>query len=65
MGIMIVYFAPNPVVTQNCGSIPELGRSRKTNEPGRPGPIPFTIPLTGLDANGQATIDQRAARGAA
>ena len=35
----------------------------KTNQPGRIGPIPFTIPLTGLDANGQATDDQRAARG--
>ena len=54
MGIMIVYFAPESRVTQNCGSIPNW-TVQKTNEPGRAGPIPFTIPLTGLDANGQAT----------
>ncbi len=54
MGIMIVYFAPNPSVTQNCGPVPNW-TVLKTNQPGRTGPIPFTIPLTGLDANGQAT----------
>jgi plastocyanin len=54
MGIMIVYFAPDSSVTQNCGPIPDWEILR-TNQPGRPGPIPFTIPLTGLDANGQAT----------
>lgn len=53
MGIMIVYFAPNPAVTQNCGPIPNW-TVLKSSEPGRPGPIPFSIPLTGLDANGQA-----------
>lgn len=54
MGIMITYFAPNPGVTQNCGPIPNWTILR-TNQPGRPGPIPFTIPLTGLDSYGQAT----------
>jgi plastocyanin len=54
MGILIAYFAPNPAVTQNCGPIPNW-TVLKTNQPGRSGPIPFTIPLTGLDANGQAT----------
>jgi plastocyanin len=53
MGIMIAYFAANPSVTQNCGPIPNWEILR-TDQPGRSGPIPFTIPLTGLDANGQA-----------
>ena len=57
MGIMVVYLAPDPSVTQDCGPIPNW-TILKTNQPGRPGPIPFKIPLTGLDANGQAiTID--------
>ncbi len=54
MGIMVVYFAADSSVTQNCGPIPNW-TVLKTNQPGRPGPVPFTIPLTGLDANGQAT----------
>jgi plastocyanin len=54
MGIMVVYLAPDPSVTQDCGAIPDW-TILKTNQPGRTGPIPFTIPLTGLDANGQAT----------
>jgi plastocyanin len=54
MGILVAYFAPNPSVTQNCGAIPNW-EVLKTDQPGRSGPIPFTIPLTGLDANGQAT----------
>ena len=54
MGIMIAYFAANPSVTTNCGPVPDW-TILKTNQPGRSGPIPFTIPLTGLDANGQAT----------
>jgi plastocyanin len=54
MGIMIVYLAPDSSVTQNCGPIPNW-EVLKTDQPGRSGPIPFTIPLTGLDSNGQAT----------
>ena len=54
MGIMVVYLAPDPSVTQTCGPIPDW-ETFKTDQPGRSGPIPFTIPLTGLDANGQAT----------
>jgi plastocyanin len=54
MGILVAYFAPNAAVTQNCGPIPSWEVLR-TDQPGRSGPIPFTIPLTGLDANGQAT----------
>ena len=55
MGIMIAYFAPDSSVTANCGPVPNW-TVLKTNQPGRPGPVPFTIPLTGLDANGQATV---------
>ena len=54
MGIMVVYLAPDSSVTQNCGPVPNW-EVLKTDQPGRPGPVPFTIPLTGLDANGQAT----------
>jgi plastocyanin len=54
MGIMVVYVAHDDSVTQDCGPIPDW-TILKTNQPGRTGPIPFTIPLTGLDANGQAT----------
>jgi plastocyanin len=54
MGIMVVYLAPDPAVTQNCGPVPNWD-VLKTNQPGRPGPISFKIPLTGLDRSGQAT----------
>jgi plastocyanin len=54
MGIMVVYLAPDPSVKENCGPVPNW-ETFKTDQPGRSGPIPFTIPLTGLDANGQAT----------
>jgi plastocyanin len=53
MGIVVVYLAPDPSVTQNCGPVPNWD-VLKTNQPGRSGPIPFKIPLTGLDATGQA-----------
>jgi plastocyanin len=57
MGIFIVYLAPDAGVTQNCGPVPPL-EILKTDQPGRTGVVPFTIPLTGLDAQGQAqTID--------
>jgi len=54
MGIMVVYLAPDDSVSQDCGAIPNW-TVLKTDQPGRSGPIPFTIPLTGLDAGGQAT----------
>jgi plastocyanin len=54
MGIMVAYLAPDSAVTQDCGPIPNW-ETLKTDQPGRSGPIPFTIPLTGLDSNGQAT----------
>ena len=54
MGILVAYLAPDATVTQDCGPVPNWGILR-TNQPGRSGPIPFTIPLIGLDAGGQAT----------
>jgi plastocyanin len=54
MGIMVVYLVPDASVTQDCGPVPSW-EVLKTNQPGRLGPIPSRIPLTGLDANGQAT----------
>jgi plastocyanin len=54
MGIMMIYVAPDPAVTSNCGPLPNDKTIIGTNQPGRPGPVPFTVPLTGLDANGQA-----------
>jgi plastocyanin len=54
MGINIVYVAPDDSV-KKCGPLPSDMQTLKTNQPGRPGPIvPFKIPLTGLDENGQA-----------
>jgi plastocyanin len=53
MGIMVVYLAPDSNV-QSCGPIPPW-QILKTSQPGRAGPVPFKIPLTGLDQNGQAT----------
>jgi plastocyanin len=53
MGIMVVYLAPDPSVNEECGPVPNWDILR-TNQPGRPGPVPFKIPLTGLDSSGQA-----------
>ncbi|MGH2984208.1 MAG: hypothetical protein ACRDK5_08135, partial [Solirubrobacterales bacterium] len=54
MGIMVVYIAPDPAVTAACGPLPGDGTTLGAAQPGRPGPIPFAVPLTGLDRNGQA-----------
>lgn len=54
MGIMVVYAAADPGVTATCGPIPDDVVVRKTDQPGRRGPVPFRIPLTGLDDEGNA-----------
>ena len=63
MGIFIVYLAKNqnPAVDgppQECGGAPTgaggVTYGPGTNLQGRPGPIPYTIPLTGLDSGGNA-----------
>ena len=56
MGIMVVYIDEgagiDPVVT-DCDPVPN--DVYNTNRPdGRDGPVPFTIPLTGIDSNGNA-----------
>ena len=63
MGIFVIYLAKdqNPAVDglpQECGGAPTgaggVTYGSGTNEPGRPGPIPYSIPLTGLDPGGNA-----------
>jgi plastocyanin len=54
MGIFPVYVAPDPSVTQACGGPPGDVQTLATDQPGRSGPIPFRIPLTGLNSQGQA-----------
>ena len=55
MGIFILFVAPPTPGTESCDPLPGDIQSFSTNEPGRKGkPISYTIPLTGLDANGNA-----------
>ena len=54
MGISIVYVAPDPSVDENCGALPNDIDIIETDQPGRDGPIPYRIPLTGLDDDGNA-----------
>jgi plastocyanin len=54
MGIMVAYIAPDPSVTDGCAPLPDDIQTQRTEQPGRPGPIPYRIPLTGLDRNGEA-----------
>lgn len=56
MGIMVVYLVPESVIGA-CGPVPSWD-VLKTTQPGGPGPIPFTIPLTALDSSGQAVTIQ-------
>ena len=65
MGIFLVFLAPpNPgPPPQSCDTLPGDVQTFSTNQPGRSGPIPYTIPLTGLNAQGQAvTIKKPRAR---
>ena len=55
MGIYVVYLAPwrggDPPVDP-CGSAPpDMAYGPGTTDPGRKDPVPFTVPLTGLDSN--------------
>jgi plastocyanin len=54
MGIMLVFLVPDSSVAGNCGPLPNDRVVLGSSVPGRSGPIPFRIPLTGLDANGNA-----------
>jgi plastocyanin len=57
MGIYVAYVAPfetgDPV--DPCGDAPpDTVYGPGTNDPGRAQPVPFEVPLTGLDSSGQA-----------
>jgi plastocyanin len=54
MGITVAFIAPDPSVTDGCGPLPNDIQTLRTDQPGRPGPVPYRIPLTGLDKNGEA-----------
>jgi plastocyanin len=54
MGIELLYVAPDPSVTAKCGPLPTDTQILGTNQPGRPGPVPFIVPLTGVDQSGNA-----------
>jgi plastocyanin len=62
MGIYLVYIAPPAPgpAPQTCDPLPGDVQTYATDQPGRTGgPIPYKIPLTGLDAQGNAvTIKQ-------
>ncbi len=55
MGIMVLYLAPDPAggpTPAVCGGAPgDMVYGSGTNLPGRSSPVPFKVPLTGLDAN--------------
>jgi plastocyanin len=54
MGIEMIYVAPDPSVTTNCGPLPGDVTTHVSNQPGRSGPVSFKVPLTGLNAAGEA-----------
>jgi plastocyanin len=54
MGIFIIYVAPDAGVTDGCGPLPTDKEIVQTDYDGRAGPVPFRVPLTGLDENDQA-----------
>ena len=59
MGIYVMYWAPSEVgdPADACGGIPpDLVVGPGTNEPGRTTPVPFTVPLTGIDPSGNAVV---------
>ena len=55
MGIYQIYIAPPATPTTGfCGGAPPDLVNYGGDQPGRAGPIPYKIPLTGLDAQGNA-----------
>ena len=61
MGLMVVYVAPDPSVTDPCGPLPTDVKVLRTKTKGRPNPVPFKVPLTGLDGHGTRRDDRQAA----
>jgi plastocyanin len=54
MGIEQIYVAPDPSVDEPCGPLPTDTEILGGDQPGRKTPVPFTVPLVGLDAAGEA-----------
>lgn len=54
MGISVLYFAPDASVADGCGPLPGDLQILGSSIPGRHAPPRFSVPLTDLDANGQA-----------
>jgi plastocyanin len=54
MGIFVMYVDPDPGVTEACGELPSDVTVLDGSQDGRPGPIPYEIPLTGLNKKGEA-----------
>jgi plastocyanin len=59
MGIMVIYVAHDDSVTEPCGPLPVDTTVLGPSQEGRPGPIPFEIPLTGLNKQGEAVTISR------
>ena len=56
MGIMVVYVAPDPSVTEPCGEVPsDFVELRKPK--GRTNPPPFTVPIVGRRGDRAVNID--------
>jgi plastocyanin len=56
MGIFVLFIAPPEPgpPPQSCDPVPGDVQTFATDQPGRTGPIPYKIPLTGLNAAGEA-----------
>jgi len=59
MGLMLIYVAPDDSVTDPCAPMPTDIHPIRTSTPGRSNPVPFTVPLTGLNAQGRAVTIAR------
>lgn len=58
MGLLLMYLAPDPAITNGCGPLPGDVRTLRTSTPGRAAAPRVTIPLTGYAADGRAaTVD--------
>jgi len=54
MGIEQIYVAPDPAVNDPCAALPTDTEILGADTPGRKTPVPFTVPLVGLNAAGDA-----------
>jgi plastocyanin len=54
MGIEVLYMAPDKTPNQPCSPLPDDRFQLQSDQPGRSAPPRFTVPLTGLNARGNA-----------